>query len=287
MTPQNYYKTRKQRQIRTVDTEFIIAFVHQIRSEHPRMGGRKLLILLDESLNQSGIQIGRDRFFDILRAQDLLVPRKRRSARTTNSYHTLPIFSNLLKDTPLSGPNQAYVSDITYIRVRESFIYLSLITDAWSRKIVGWHAGDTLEAIGCLNALEMALDGLGVAHKPIHHSDRGCQYCCHAYVNRLKEAGFRISMTEENHCYENGLAERVNGILKDEYNLVSRFLSKRQAIKAISQAIHLYNTKRPHLSLGYRIPEEVHSVSANRASLRSVRQPYGLTDSAPRRAVSQ
>ncbi len=262
MTRQNYYKKRKQRELRAVDAEILIDSVHEVRSEHPRMGGRKLLIVLDEELKRLEIEIGRDRFFDVLRTQGLLVERKRRSTRTTNSYHTLPIFSNLFKDAILSGPNQAYVSDITYIRVKDSFIYLSLITDAWSRKIVGWHAGDTLEAVGCLNALEMAQKGLGAEQKPIHHSDRGCQYCCHAYVNRLKEAGMPISMTEENHCYENGLAERVNGILKDEYNLSSRFLSKRQAIKAISQAIELYNTKRPHVSLGYRIPEEVHLAAA-------------------------
>ncbi len=262
MTRQNYYKKRKQREVRAVDTETIIGYVHKVRSEHPRMGGRKLLIVLDEELAHLEIEIGRDRFFEVLRTHGLLVERKRRSARTTNSYHSLPIFSNLLKDVTLSGPNQAYVSDITYIRVKDSFIYLSLITDAWSRKIVGWHAGDTLEAIGCLKALEMAQDGLGPNQKPIHHSDRGCQYCCHAYVNRLKKAGMPISMTEENHCYENALAERVNGILKDEYNLSSRFLSKQQAIKAICQAIDLYNTKRPHLSLRYRIPEEVHSAAA-------------------------
>ena len=262
MTRQNYYKKRKQRELRAFDAELLIDSVHGVRSEHPRMGGRKLLIVLDEELKHLAIAIGRDRFFDVLRTHGLLVERKRRSTRTTNSYHTLPTFSNLFKDATLNGPNQAYVSDITYIGVKDSFIYLSLITDAWSRKIVGWHAGDTLEAVGCLRALEMAQDGLGADQKPIHHSDRGCQYCCHAYVNRLKEAGMPISMTEENHCYENGLAERVNGILKDEYNLSSRFLSKRQAIKAISQAIELYNTKRPHVSLGYRIPEEVHLAAA-------------------------
>ena len=262
MTRQNYYKKRKQRKLRSIDTEIIVEVVHAVRSEHPRMGGRKLLIVLDEELKRLAIEIGRDRFFDVLRTHGLLVERKRRSTRTTNSYHTLPTFSNRLKDATLSGPNQAYVSDITYIRVKDDFIYLSLITDAWSRKIVGWHADDRLESVGCLRALEMALEGLEPDQRPIHHSDRGSQYCCHLYVNRLREANLPVSMTEENHCYENAIAERVNGILKDEYNLYSVFMSKRQARKAISQAIDLYNTKRPHLSLGYRIPTEVHRAAA-------------------------
>ena len=262
MTRQNYYKKRKQRKLRSIDTEAIVEVVHEVRSEHPRMGGRKLLIVLDEELKRLEIEIGRDRFFDVLRTHGLLVERKRRSTRTTNSYHTLPTFGNLLKDMTLSGPNQAYVSDITYIRVKDGFIYLSLITDAWSRKIVGWHADDSLESLGCLRALEMALARLEPGQRPIHHSDRGSQYCCHLYVNRLREANLAVSMTEENHCYENAIAERVNGILKDEYNLCSVFLSKRQARKAICQAIDLYNTKRPHTSLGYRIPTEVHRAAA-------------------------
>lgn len=262
MTRQNFYKQRKKRQLWAADTDAVIDCVRKVRREHPRIGARKLLVMLAEDLEHSEIKIGRDRFFNMLRSHDLLVERKRRSARTTYSYHTLPTFGNIFKDMSLTGPNQAYVSDITYIRVKGSFIYLSLITDAWSRKIVGWHAGDTLESLGCLKALESALRDLPSDHYPIHHSDRGSQYCCHAYVNKLTEAGLRISMTEDNHCYENALAERINGILKDEYNLWSCFATKNQALKAISQSINLYNTKRPHLSLDYRIPAEVHGKAA-------------------------
>jgi transposase InsO family protein len=170
----------------------------------------------------------------------------------------LPVFHNLIKDLELAAPNQVWVSDITYIRTGSSFIYVSLITDAYSRKIVGWNAGDTLEAIGCLNALQGALKELPGDCSPIHHSDRSCQYCCHAYVKALKKAGLKTSMTEQNHCYENALAERVNGILKDEYNLFARFTDKKQAIRAIKQALYLYNNKRPHLALDYQFPVQVH-----------------------------
>ena len=262
MTRQNFYKARKQREAHKLDSNVIINSVHDVRRKHPRMGGRKLLYLLGYKFEEKDIQIGRDRFFDILRDAGLLIEPRRRSARTTDSRHNLPVFRNLIKDLETTAPNQIWVSDITYIRTGNSFIYLSLITDAYSRKIVGWNAGDTLEAIGCLNALQKALKGLPGDCLPIHHSDRGSQYCCHAYVNALTKAGLRISMTEQNHCYENALAERVNGILKDEYNLGGRFVNKKQAIRAINQSIDLYNNKRPHLSLDYQFPAQVHEKTA-------------------------
>ena len=245
-----------------MDSGFIVNSVQEVRRDHPRIGGRKLLKLLGKQFEEAGIQVGRDRFFDVLREEDLLVERRKRFARTTDSRHNLPVFHNLIKDLEITAPNQVWVSDITYIRTGDSFIYLSLITDAYSRKIVGWNAGDTLEAIGCLNALQDALKELPKDCLPIHHSDRGCQYCCHAYVKGLTKAGLKTSMTEQNHCYENALAERVNGILKDEYNLFARFIDKKQAIRAIKQAINLYNNKRPHLSLDYQFPAHVHAKTA-------------------------
>ena len=140
---------------------------------------------------------------------------------------------------------------------------MALITDKYSRKIVGWHAGDTLEAVGCVRALEGALRQLPAHSKPIHHSDQGSQYCCHEYVNRLQENGLEISMTETNHCAENALAERINGILKQEYGLGAEFASKADARQAVNQGVWLYNTKRPHTALGYRVPEEVHQSGLN------------------------
>ena len=153
-------------------------------------------------------------------------------------------------------------SDLTYIRTEEGFLYAALITDKVSRKIVGAHIGDSLEAEGCLRALDMALADLPEGHHPIHHSDRGCQYCCHAYVDGLRERGLGISMTEVMHCYENALAERVNGMLKQEYGLDQKFRSKAQARKAFDQAVWLDNHRRPHTKLDMRFPAVVHAEAA-------------------------
>ncbi len=176
-------------------------------------------------------------------------PRPLNGFRTTDSRHCLPVFTNWVKDLVLERPNQAFAGDVTYIRTDEGFLYLSLLTDLYSRKIVGYHAGDTLETEGCLKALEMALAQLPAGKEVYHHSDRGCQYCSHLYVERARAHGLVISMTEENHCYENAMAERVNGILKQEYWLGSCFRTKAQALAAVDEAVRLYNTRRPHRSL--------------------------------------
>ena len=172
------------------------------------------------------------------------------------------MFHNLLAGKTCQGPNQAWVSDLTYIRTEEGFLYTALITDVYSRKIVGFHIGDTLEAVGCLRALDLALSELPAGKQPIHHSDRGCQYCCHEYVERLQARGLAISMTEVQHCYENALAERVNGILKQEYEMDRTFRTKAQAKAALEQAVWLYNYRRPHTMLNYRFPADVHAEAA-------------------------
>ena len=171
------------------------------------------------------------------------------------------VYGNLLKDVCLSGPSEAVVSDITYIRTDEGFMYLSLIMDSYSRAIVGYDCSDSLEAEGALRSLSMASRHLTNGSGVIHHSDRGIQYCSAAYVEKLKRGGFRISMTEANHCYENSKAERLNGILKDEYGLGGRFLSKSDVRRAVREAVMLYNYRRPHQALGYRYPMEVHSAA--------------------------
>ncbi len=168
------------------------------------------------------------------------------------------VYGNLLKDACLSGPCEAVVSDITYIRTDEGFMYLSLIMDAYSRAIVGYDCSDSLEAEGAMRSLSMACRQLKGCSGVIHHSDRGIQYCSAAYVGRLERGGFRISMTEVNHCYENSQAERLNGILKGEYGLGGRFLSKSDVRRAVREAVMLYNYRRPHQALGYRCPMEVH-----------------------------
>ncbi len=262
MSRQNFYKAREMRQRKKVDEQLVKALVEAERRVQPRIGGLKLHGLLREELGAAGVSIGRDRFFEALRNQGLLLEPLPKGPRTTNSRHNLPVFNNLIMDLEVRGPNQVWVSDITYIRTREAFVYLSLITDMHSRKIVGYHLAETLGACDTLNALEMALSELPEGVFPIHHSDRGSQYCSHEYVERLQERGLSISMTEENHCAENAMAERVNGILKQEYFLNCTFRTAGQARKAVEEAVLLYNTRRPHRSLGLRIPEEVHHEAA-------------------------
>ena len=262
MSRQNYYAARRLRQRRQIDEALILELVRRERQMQPRIGGRKLLHLLGTDLEESGIQIGRDRFFELLAESDLLVVPKLGAPRTTNSRHSLPVFGNLLVGKVLCAPNEAWVSDLTYIRTDEGFLYAALITDAYSRKIVGAHIGDSLEAEGCLLALDQALRALPAGKQPIHHSDRGCQYCCHEYVERLQVRGLPISMTQVMHCYENAQAERVNGILKQEYKLDRRFRTKAQARQAFEQAVWLYNHRRPHLRLNYRFPADVHEEAA-------------------------
>lgn len=264
MSRQNYYARHRHRQRREVDGQLVEKLVQQERQEQSRLGTRKLYHLLKPQLEKAGVRMGRDRMFEELRKRGLLLePVPAQYPRTTQSYHNLPVFGNVIKDLEVTAPNQVWVSDITYLRTRESFVYLALITDKYSRKIVGWHAGDSLEAVGCVRALESALSELPKGRAPIHHSDQGSQYCCHEYVNRLQESGLRISMTETDHCAENALAERMNGILKQEYGLGAELPSKEVAYLAVQQGIELYNTRRPHGALNYRMPAQVHAAAFN------------------------
>ncbi len=258
MSRQNYYKQRHYRRRREVDEELILSLVRRERAVQPRLGTRKLLHILGDELNSAGVSVGRDRFFSILGRSSLLIKRRFKGYRTTDSRHRFRVYGNLLKNFVLTSPHQALVSDITYIRTDEGFMYLSLVMDAYSRAVVGYDCSDSLEAEGTLRSLTMALRGLPAGSETIHHSDRGSQYCCGAYVDKLKRRGLRISMTEENHCYENSRAERLNGILKQEYGLGGCFRSKSDVRRAVREAVVLYNCRRPHQSLGYRCPMEVH-----------------------------
>jgi len=220
------------------------------------------MFMLRSDLQKAGIKIGRDRFIELLKAHKLLVLKKRSWTKTTNSRHSLPVFRNLVVEVEPTTPNQVWVSDLTYIRTDQGFMYGAVVMDMYSRKIVGSHIGDSLEAQGCIKALETALSDLPANCFPIHHSDRGSQYCCHEYVDRLQRHGLSISMTEQNHCYENAKAERVIGILKQEYEMDATYKSKKQAKQSFYQAVELYNKCRPHLSLNYQMPEDVHSRAA-------------------------
>lgn len=215
---------------------------------------------MDRFLHQHAIGIGRDAFFDVLRAYGLLVRIRRRKAKTTDSNHPYRKYPNLIKEFIPIAANQLWVCDITYIVIGDSFGYLSLITDAFSRKIVGFCLHKTLSAQGTILALKQALKNNPNIKGLIHHSDRGVQYCCHEYVEILKNKHIKISMTENGDPLENAIAERVNGILKTEL-LAEHFLSFAQAQQAVAIAISTYNHLRPHNSLGNRTPFEVHSLN--------------------------
>ena len=236
----------------------VIELVKNERIEQPRVGTRKLLATLHITFNHLGLKVGRDELFRILRKYDLLVRRKKASFKTTDSYHRFHKYTNLIKDMTPTRPNQIWVSDITYIKTYMGFCYLALITDVYSRKIVGYDISNSLELSGCLRALKRALANTQPKAGLIHHSDRGIQYCSNQYVKALKKKNIKISMTEENHCYENAIAERVNGILKDEFYLDQSFENLTHAKKATKSAVNIYNNKRLHLSLDYKTPQNAY-----------------------------
>ena len=192
----------------------------------------------------------------------MLIHRKKYTTRTTNSLHRFYKHKNIIKDIQITKPNQVWVSDITYIRTTKGFCYLALITDMYSRKIVGYDLSDSLELAGCVRALQKALKQPGKRSPQIHHSDRGIQYCSNVYTQTLIRKNIKISMTEDNHCYENAIAERVNGILKDEFYLDQTFDSIQHAKRATKNAVNLYNEIRLHLSLDFKTPNYVHQHAA-------------------------
>jgi transposase InsO family protein len=255
---QGYYAGRRERERKACDAEGLLEAVRMERAVQPRIGTRKLQFMLQ----QKGMQVGRDRLFELLEQHSMLVAPKKKTVRTTYYDQSLPVYRNLLYDLEPTQPNQLWVSDITYVSTDDGFLYLSLVTDRESRYIMGWNAGETNLAQEAIKSLQMAIAALPDNRYPIHHSDRGSQYCCHEYVEILKNRSLPISMTEANHCYENSHAERVNGILKDEFHLDQVFRTKAQAKQAIAQAINTYNSRRPHLSLEMQTPAQAHRLAA-------------------------
>jgi len=211
---------------------------------------------------KANLKVGRDTLFNTLRKHQMLTLRKKSSTRTTNSHHRFYKYNNIIKDLKVTRANQVWVSDITYIRTVKGFCYLALITDMYSRKIVGYDLSDSLELKGCVRALNKAVYQAKNINGLIHHSDRGIQYCSNVYTKILKRKHIKISMTEENHCYENAIAERVNGILKDEFYLDQTFDDVTHAKRTTKNAIYLYNQIRLHLSLDYKTPNMVYQLSA-------------------------
>ncbi|CAN0389195.1 unnamed protein product [Phaeothamnion confervicola] len=257
-----YYDREWSLKAQTVEYAIILKLVEEQRRLLPRAGTPKVLNLIQGSLSQHEIKIGVKKLHHLLAEYGLTVRRKRRRTVTTFSKHWLKKYSNLIKDVKVQAPEEIWVADITYVALRNGFSHLPLITDAYSRKIVGYCLHPTLEHCGPLRALKDAIDQRQYPEKQIiHHSDRGIQYCCGDYIKCLREANFMISMPEKGDPYENAIAERVNGILKDEFDLDRVFEDHQQALIAVNRIITLYNNHRPHASCDFLTPEKAHQLS--------------------------
>ncbi len=224
----------------------------------PRLGTRKLYYLLKEQFNSKGIKKGRDALFGYLKREHLLIKPKKNYTKTTYSKHWLRKYPNILKEYRPTKPEQVFVSDITYIKSRERTHYLSLVTDAFSRKIVGYKLSDDMSAQNVVKAMKMALKNRITKHHLIHHSDRGLQYCSSIYQQVLKDNNIKPSMTDGYDCCQNALAERINGILKHEF-LIYKCNNGKELSQFIKESIEIYNNKRPHLSLKMKTPNFIHN----------------------------
>jgi putative transposase len=260
LTRQAYYQSKNRVEKDLIEQEILLDKIGDIRKDHKRLGGRKLFFKLETFMHEHNIKMGRDAFFDLLRDNKLLIKQRKRHHVTTNSNHWMKKYPNLIKDIEPLGPNHVWVSDITYWKTKGGHYYISFITDAYSRKIVGYHVADTMEAIESATALKMAIKTLKIsAEGLIHHSDRGSQYCSSMYVNTLKKEGIKISMTENGDPLENAIAERINGIIKGEYlfdYLIKTLLNAKEVLKSV---VKLYNEDRPHSSIGNAVPSQVHN----------------------------
>jgi len=233
----------------------------EFRKKHPKMSGVKVHRKLSDKLKDKGIKCGRDKFYDVLREENLLVKYRKRFVKTTQSRHWYKIYANLIQELEINRAEQVWVSDITYIHTKSGFLYLYLITDAYSKQIMGWELADNLKTVNAIRALKRALKNRKYpGRKLIHHSDRGFQYCNPKYTQILKGNDVEISMTTKYDPYENAIAERVNGILKTEYEIGDGFVGQKDAKREIKHVIWLYNTDRPHLSCNYLEPVRAHEL---------------------------
>jgi putative transposase len=260
---QAWYEAVKRKDRQTDDERLLVSQIRLIRLQHHKVGAEKLYFQMKDWCIANDIKIGRDKFFNILRSNGLMIQRRTRKAITTNSKHNLRRYPNLIKGTEILRPNQLWVSDMTYLTLARGFIHMSLVTDAYSRKIVGWSVHKSLQTEGPLLALKKALrtivgkENLSL----IHHSDRGVQYCSRSYIQLLKDNKVSISMTENGDPYENALAERMNRTLKEEFSLGRTFFSYEQAKQLAREAIEYYNQTRPHASCNYLTPSQAHERS--------------------------
>jgi len=241
------------------EQSLVLDQVRKLREQHPVIGTRKLLVLLQTFLLDHQIKMGRDALFDLLSEHKLLVKKRKRRIKTTQSHHWLKKYSNLIKGWHPAGPMQLWVADITYVPVSRRFLYLSLITDAYSHQVMGYHIASTLEAVHSITALQMALQHQPITTGLIHHSDRGIQYCSSEYVKLLEQKHISISMSESGDPLQNAVAERINGIIKNEYLKHYPMQDQNGALQLLHEVIRKYNNKRPHQSIQMFTPEKVHS----------------------------
>ena len=256
---QAYYKSKINQQKKNCYYAIAKQKVLAVRSQLPRLGTRKLYYLLAEEFKREHIAVGRDKLFSILREEQLLVVKKKRFTKTTDSNHWMHKYPNLIKGLQIVRPEQLWVADITWLYIKDGYCYLHLITDAYSRKIMGYELSLNLAAASTIKALKMALKATKYNTPLIHHSDRGLQYCSAGYIKLLNDNNIEVSMTQDGSPYDNAVAERVNGILKDEFGLDDEFENLEQARNEVIQSIDLYNRLRPHLSNNMLTPIEMHN----------------------------
>lgn len=271
-TKQSYYK-RKVGRTPKFDEQEVLRKILSIRGQLPRCGVRKL----HHIMNNEEQRIGRDYLFDLLRERSLLIAKRKKYHKTTNSKHWMRKYPNIIKEVEVNRPEQLWVADITYLQVTTKHYYLHLITDAYSKKIVGYELSDNMQATTTLKALQKAVKQRKYNTPLIHHSDRGLQYSSAIYTQTLKENGIEISMTQESDPYENAIAERVNGILKDEFGLDIVFQTFELLEKQVMQSIALYNQLRPHLSIEMLTPNQAHK--QNKVKLKKWKNKTGIKTS--------
>jgi len=256
---QAFHQMEMRRTKETVDKEVLLVYIKEIRKQQPRLGTRKMYEMLQNVMKTNAIKIGRDKLFLLLKGHNLLVKKRRKHVVTTDSNHVYKRYANLIKEYIPTGPEQIWASDITYLSIENGFVYLSLVTDLYSKRIMGYNVYPTLETAGPLGALKIALKNrMHPASKLIHHSDHGIQYCCQEYISVLESNQIQISMSARGNPYENAMAERVNGILKYEFYLNRYFRNLEEVQLVVKDTIRVYNSLRPHASCDNSTPEQAH-----------------------------
>jgi transposase InsO family protein len=240
------------------DGQQIKELVMDKRAQLPKLGGRKLYHLISDDLQKAGIKMGRDKLFEFLRNERLLVAKRKKYHKTTDSKHWMRKYPNRIKDTVIERPEQVWVADITYLLCEGCHCYLHLVTDAYSKKIMGFELADNMQGETTLKALKMAIEARRYTDELTHHSDRGLQYCSKDYISELNKHNIGISMTEQSDPYENAVAERINGILKEEFALDLHFEDWESMSYHVAESISLYNQVRPHFSIELMTPEQAH-----------------------------